>query len=530
MVVGTITSTDLVVIGAYVALLLAVAVSFSRQRPSSAHYFLAGGHVGWLAVGASLFAANVVSEQFVWLTCSESSYGALVAQLGWLAFPGLLLLGWVFVPLYLRSGVSTMPEFLERRYGKSSRIFLTTVSIVAYMLTKVSVTIFAGGVLLKQVVGWEFATSAVTLVVIAALYAVAGGLGTIVHVDIAQAGVLLLGVAALALWGGPSLQQGFLPVGAAQLNVPWTTIFVGGTVLAVWYWCTEQYVVQRALSGRNTDHAQSGVILAGFLKVLVVLMILLPGRSVGNLGADPALADGAFSLATAGPLQPGARGVAIAGLLAALTSSLACSFNSSSTLFTMDLYRQLRPQASEKELVLVGRLTTTTLVLLAILWVPFLRYMSVQICLHLQGIHACVAPPIVAVFVLGILWPRANAIGAMATLCAGSALGALRFVLELLERAGRLHSTVLQHVASIKFLDFTALLFLVSSGILVTVSLVTARRQENRGMDRSGALGGAPEGDFDPRRGERSQSWQRANLTFSLLLVVSVLLLFFRPL
>ncbi|MGQ9561108.1 MAG: sodium:solute symporter family transporter [Candidatus Oleimicrobiaceae bacterium] len=529
-VVGNITSADLVVIGVYLTLLLAVAVFFAHQRPSGVHYFLAGRHVGWLAIGASLFAANAANEQVALLASSESSYGALLAQLGWLAYLGLLLLGWVFVPLYLRSGVSTMPEFLERRYGKSSQIFLTTVSIVAYMLTKVSVTIFAGSLLLKQIVGWGGASSAVTMVVIAGLYAVAGGLRTIVYVDIVQAGVLLLGAAALALRGSLSFQLGFLSMKASEFHVSWTSMLLGAPVLAVWYWCTEQYVVQRTLSGRNTDHVRSGVILAGFLKVVAVLIVLHPGRVAGNLGVDQALASGPYPVATAGLSGPGTTGIIIAGFLAALTSSLACSFNSSSALFTMDLYRQFRPQASERELVLAGRLTTTVLVLLAILWVPLLRYMSMQICLYLQAIHACMAPPIAAVFVLGILWPRVSATGAIVSLCTGAALGALRFVLELLEKAGRLHCVVLQHVARINFFDFTALLFLVSAGILVAISLVSARPQANRSNELSVALRRAAASHGGRRTSECSLSWQRANLTLSLLLLASVLLLFFRPL
>jgi SSS family solute:Na+ symporter len=267
--------------------------------------------------------------------------------------------------------------------------------------------------------------------------------------------------------------------------------------------------------------------VAGFLKIVPLFALLLPHLLVGTELAGTASANGTYQMSASGALlRPGVKGAAVVSVLAALTSSLASSFNSSSTLFTMDFYRQLRPQASEKELVLVGRLTTTVLVIVAILWVPFLRYMSLQMCLYLQGIHACIAPAVAAVFVLGILWPRVNAPGAITALCVGTALGALRLVLELLDRVGDLHSPVFQYLVGINFLDFGALLFLVSAAVLIAVSLLTGPPQPKELQGLTFATAGALHTDHSLKTSTGKLNWKWANAGLSFLLLMTVLVLY----
>ncbi|MDZ7295024.1 MAG: sodium:solute symporter [candidate division KSB1 bacterium] len=534
---GHLVPLDLTLIAVYFMALFSVAFYFSRREKTSAEYFLAGRKAGWLAIGASLFASNISSEHFIGLAGSGSSRGLAVGHFEWLACFILLLLGWVFAPFYLNSGVYTMPEFLERRYGRASRIYLTSVSIVAYVLTKISVTVFAGSLLLNRVVGWDVATSAVVMVIVAGIYTVAGGLKAIVHVDVFQSAVLILGATLLTIlglrevggWG--ALQQKvpadffhmIKPVNDPEF--PWTGILFGAPILGIWYWCTDQYIVQRVLSGKDIDHARGGTILAGFLKILPVFVLVLPGLIACGLAGDPALGDRAYPMLVAGNLlPPGLKGLVIASLLAALISSLASCFNSSSTLFTMDFYRQVRPPAGEKELVLVGRLATTALVILGILWVPFIRYISSQIYIYLQSVQAYVSPPIAAVFLLGILWPRVNAKGAISSLGVGAFLGAARLVLELLHKAGRLHYAPLQRAAEINFLHFAAVLFVVSAAVLVVVSLATGRPPRNQ---VEGLTFGTTPVSLR-RSNDCNRSWHRLNVGMSIVLVVTVLFLYSR--
>ncbi|MDW7682191.1 MAG: sodium:solute symporter, partial [bacterium] len=412
---------DITFILIYFSLLFAVGFYFSRKEKSSTEYFLAGRRVGWIAIGASLFASNISSEHFIGLAGSGASRGLAVGHFEWIACFILLILGWVFVPFYLKSGVFTMPEFLERRYNKSSRMYLTSVSIVAYVITKISVTLFASGLLLHEILGWDIATSAIVMVIVAGIYTIAGGLKAIVHVDVLQSSVLILGATTLTILGlqevgGFSGLQEKVPVDFFSMfkplsdpDFPWTGIIFGAPILGVWYWCTDQYIVQRVLGGKNINHARTGTILAGFLKILPVFILVLPGVIAYAYFNDPDIGDKAYPSLVASQLLPaGIKGIVIASLLAALISSLASCFNSSSTLFTMDFYREFRPNSSEKELVLVGRLATTVLVILGIMWVPFIKYISSQIYIYLQSVQAYISPPIAAVFILGILWKRVN--------------------------------------------------------------------------------------------------------------------------
>ena len=335
---------DMIVIGLYIILIMGNGFYFSRRESTSTDCFLAGRTVGWIAIGASLFASNISSEHFIGLAGSGATRGLAVGHFEWLACLILLILGWVFVPFYLKSGVFTMPEFLERRYNKSSRMYLTSVSIIAYVLTKISVTLFAGSILLHEILGWDIATSAIAMVIVAGIYTIAGGLKAIVHVDVLQTIVLIFGAVTLTLLGlhevgGFSGLQARVPTDFFSMfkpitdpDFPWTGIIFGAPILGIWYWCTDQYIVQRVLSAKNINQARTGTIFAGFLKILPVFMLVLPGVIAVAYFSDNSIGDRAFpALVASGLLPAGVRGIVIASLLAALISSLASCFNSSST-------------------------------------------------------------------------------------------------------------------------------------------------------------------------------------------------------
>ncbi len=481
---------DLAVIAGYFLALLAIGWwAARRKKDASADYFLASRDVGWLAVAGSLFASNIGSEHLVGLAGTGAASGLAVGHFELLACLVLLLLGWLFAPFYLRSGVYTMPEFLERRYNPATRWYLTIVSVIGYVLTKISVTLFAGAIVVRAVTGLDIWTVATVLIIVTGLYTVAGGLRAVIYTELLQTVVLIVGSAALVVAGltavgGWSGLEARVPGDffsmwrpASDPAFPWTGIVFGAPILGVWYWCTDQYIVQRVLAARNLAEAQRGIIAAGFLKILPVFIFVLPGVIAAALYADVRAggADLAYPTLVTRLLPGGLKGLVLAGMLAALMSSLASVFNSCSTLITWDVYRKLRPQASEQRLVTVGRMTTGVLVVLGLLWIPFMKYVSPQIYIYLQSVQAYIAPPIAACFLLGLFLPRLNGTGAMASLCLGFVLGALRLGLELARTAGSLApGTAWDWIAAINFLHFAVLLFAVCTAVLVGVSLLTA--------------------------------------------------------
>ena len=488
---------DLLVIAAYFLVLLGIGWwAARREKNVSSDYFLASRDVGWLAVGASLFASNIGSEHLVGLAGTGAASGLAVGHFEWLACLILLLLGWVFVPFYLRSGVYTMPEFLERRFNPAARWYFSWVSIVGYVLTKISVTLFAGGVVMRAVTGLDMWTSAGVLIVVTGIYTIFGGLRAVIYTEVMQAVVLIVGSAALLLvgmnavggWNGlearvpPDFFSMWKPVN--HPDFPWTGIVFGAPILGVWYWCTDQHIVQRVLAARNVSEARRGTLFAGFLKILPVFIFVLPGIIAAALYADVrgGAADTAYPALVTRLLPAGFKGLVLAGMLAALMSSLASAFNSCSTLLTWDVYRKLRPGASEQRLVTVGRLTTVLLVGLGLLWIPFMKYVSPQLYIYLQSVQAYIAPPVAACFLLGILSPRLNGAGAITALLVGFVLGALRLGLEL----GKAHlaaGTAWAWLAGINFLHFAALLFVLCALILIVVSLATPPPEAARVAD-----------------------------------------------
>ena len=481
---------DWLVIAVYFVLTFGVAIWASlRQRSAhgtSTDYFLASRNAGWFLVGGSLFASNIGSEHLVGLAGTGAASGVAVAQFEVLASLILLILGWVFVPFYLSSGVFTMPEFLERRYSESARWYLAVISIIAYVLTKISVTIAAGGIVFEALMGIDFWTGAMVVVVITGIYTIFGGLRAVLYTDLLQMFVLiggavavtLIGLSALGGWGemtrvaGPEFLDMWKPV--SDPSFPWTGILFGAPILGVWYWCTDQFIVQRVLAAHDQRHARRGTIFAGFLKLLPLFIFVIPGVIAYALSQQGRLTlaapDQALPTLVATLLPVGVRGLVVAGLLAALMSSLSSVFNSTSTLVTLDVYQKLQPRASDRQLVLVGQATTAVLVGLGLLWIPLMKLISGQLYQYLQSVQAYISPPIAAVFLIGVLWRRVNARGAMAALLTGFVLGMGRLVAELNKAS---LSGFLRTYADINFLHFAILLFVICSAVLVAVSLLT---------------------------------------------------------
>lgn len=482
------TTIDWLVIALYFAVVAvgAVYATWKERREgqeTSADYFLAGRNTGWFIIGASLFSSNIGSEHLVGLAGTGAASGVAVAQFEILAAFILLLLGWLFTPFYLRSGVYTMPEFLERRYSPAARWYLAGISIIGYVITKISVTIFAGGVVFTSLMGIDFWTGAIIVVVATGIYTLFGGLRAVLITDTIQMVVLiggsivvtLVGLDAVGGWGeltraaGPEFMDMWKP--ASDPAFPWTGILFGAPILGVWYWCTDQFIVQRVLAARNLKEARRGTVFAGFLKLLPLFIFVIPGVIAAVLARQGKLQldapDQALPTLVGTLLPSGLRGLVVAGLLAALMSSLSSVFNSTSTLITWDVYKKLKPAATEKQLVLVGRLSTGVLVVLGLLWIPLMKLISGQLYQYIQSVQAYIAPPITAVFLLGLFWARLNARGAMSALLVGFVLGMGRLVAEL--NKASLDGWLFTY-ADINFLHFAAFLFVVCSAVLVAAS------------------------------------------------------------
>lgn len=536
-------SMDWAVIGGYFLVVFGVAWWAScgekDHERNSADYFLAGRNAGWFVIGGSLFASNIGSEHLIGLAGTGAASGLAVAQFEIQASLILLLLGWFFVPFYLRSGVYTMPEFMERRYSPSVRWYLALISVVGYVLTKISVTIAAGGIVFQSLMGMNFWTGAILVVLATGAYTILGGLRAVLYTDLLQVFVLiggsaLVSIVGLSQAGGWTALQEAAPAGFFSLwkpmtdpAFPWTGILFGAPILGVWYWCTDQFIVQRVLAAHGEDDARRGTIMAGLLKQLPLFIFVIPGiiacvlSQKGLLSLDRS--DEALPKLIATVLPMGLRGVVVAGLLAALMSSLSSVFNSCSTLITFDIYRKIRPEASEKSLVRVGQWSTAVLVLLGLLWIPLMANVSEQLYQYLQSVQAYIAPPIAAVFLVGLLWGRVNAQGAIASLLTGFTLGMGRLALEL----NKEHlSGVPLALASINFLHYACLLFIVCSAVLVLVSLATPAP----GAQQVHGLTYATVRDIPSLGRPVSSAWRAKDLGLSLLLfaMVAFLWLFFR--
>src|SRR5437762_2782138 len=485
---------DIGIILVYFVVVFAIGFYFSLKERTSADYFLASRSVGWFAIGSSLFVSNISTEHFIGLAGSGASSGLAVGHFEWLACLMVLLLGWVFVPFYLRSNVFTMPEFLELRFSRGCAVYLAGVSILAYIFTKISVHLYAAGIVLERVVGWNPLTAALILVIATGVYTVAGGLAAVIYTDLVQTLILIAGAVILTLIGLDRV-GGFAGLRAAvpesyfhmikpasDPDFPWTGIFLGAPILGIWYWCTDQVIVQRVLSARDEGHAKAGTIFAGFLKILPVFMLVLPGliafalyRDMFKIGANGQVLNGdiAYPTLVINLLPTGLVGLMIAALLAALMGAMSSVFNSASTLVTLDFYKKLKPDASEIQLVSFGRAMTGIMVVLGLLWVPFIHLINSQLYIYLQSVQAYISPPITACFILGILWTRLNSSGAISSLLTGFVLGTVRFLLELAYPGGVGAPDSIHWLVAMNFLHYAIVMFAACCVVLVGVSLMT---------------------------------------------------------
>jgi SSS family solute:Na+ symporter len=542
-----ITEIDWLVIAAYFGVLLCVAWWVVRKgKDSAADYFLAGRNLAWWIIGASIFASNIGSEHVVGLAGAGATSGVALAHYELHAWC-LLVLGWVFVPFYMRSKVFTMPEFLERRFSTASRYVLSIVSIITFIVSKIAVGIFAGGVVFGTLLPElhlrigstdvdSFWIGSVLVIVLTGLYTALGGMRAVAYNDAVQTVVLILGSASLTIYGLVKLggiselrywcgsdmfnlwkplipagvQGTWSPVietnGAGQLvrqawyfngNYPWLGMLFCAPIIGLWYWCTDQYIVQRALGAPNETVARRGSIFAAFLKLAPVYLFIVPGmvcfalaksgkipELASILGANghaiPAAAQGAFPLLVEYLLPPGLRGLVVAGLLSALMGSLAGVFNACSTLFTVDLYQKWKPAASQHQLVRTGRLATGIMVLIALAWIPVIKNAH-GLYDYLQAVQGYLAPPIFVVFFFGVFFKRLNAQGALWAMIVGFVLGIFRMLVDTPVTLGLAgfqdgypQGSFLWIVNNTYFQYFSVLITLVSILVMVGVSYMTS--------------------------------------------------------
>lgn len=532
---------DYSVVAMYFVILIAIVLYITiveRKADKSskgelAAYFLGGKNLSWAVVGASLFASNIGTEHLVGLAGAGAAGDFAATQFELLAAFSLMLLGWLFVPFYLKSGVFTMPEFLERRYSAWSRSYLSYISIAGYVLTKISVTIAAGGIIFTTLLGIDFWTGSIIVVVITGLYTIFGGLKAVVYTDFMQLIVLFLGSIALTYFalnelGGWSELKALTTDSHLSLwrpmndpDFPWTGIVLGAPILGVWYWCTDQFIVQRVLAARDLNNARQGTIFASFLKILPLFIFVLPGvlafALVSAPGSDfnfplidgePAY-DAALPILTMSLLPAGLRGLVVSGLIAALMSSLSSVFNSCSTLITLDIYKKWNPAASEGSLVRVGQGSTLILIGLGLAWIPFMQLIEGGLFQKLQSIQAYISPPVAALFLIGVFSRKVNERGAKLALIVGLIIGVLRLILEL--NKGQLSGAPL-YFAEINFLHFAFILFLICSAVLWFGSL--SAKVEAKNLD-----------DITMSPGILKLNGQGTNMLLSALVVICIFIL-----
>ncbi len=469
-------SWDWMVIGLFFLAMIWIVWDVSRKKKeTSGDYFLSGRSATWLAIGASIFASNIGSEHLIGLAGAGATSGMAQAHWeiqGWM----ILILGWVFVPFYERSMVYTMPEFLEKRYNKQSRSILTYLSLASYVLTKVSVTVMAGGLALQTLLGINFWVAAIALVVITAIYTVIGGMESVLKTSVLQTPILLLGSLVILYLGLKELggwgvmmdtcsAQSVNEYGDTMTTLmrdshdkafPWYGALFGSAIIGFWYWCTDQFIVQRVLSGKDQKQARRGTIFGAYLKLLPVFLFLIPGMIAFALTKKPDSVIGqqlsaallpdasgalqnpdlAFPMLVNTLLPVGLKGVVICGILAALMSSLASLYNSSAMLYTIDIYKRKHPDVSEQKLVSIGRIATIVVVVLGVLWIFVIQAMGKSLYDYIQSIQSLLAPAIASVFLLGVAWKKTTPKAGMWTLIVGLVLGFTRLIVMILDPQG----------------------------------------------------------------------------------------------
>jgi SSS family solute:Na+ symporter len=593
---------DWLMIGLYFSVLLGVAWWVIRKsKDTAADYFLAGRNLGWWVIGASIFASNIGSEHVVGLAGSGAKDGVAMAHYELHAWC-LLVLAWVFVPFYARSMVFTMPEFLERRFSAGSRYVLSIVSLITFVVSKIAVGIFAGGVVFATLLpevhlhlnlggagGVEinsFWIGSVLVIVLTGLYTILGGMRAVAYNDAVQTVVLISGSALLTAYGlytlgGWSelrrlcgtdmfnLWKPLIPAGVQgtwapileknaagdvvreawyfNSNFPWLGMAFCAPIIGLWYWCTDQYIVQRALGAPNEQGARRGSIFAAFLKLFPVYLFIIPGlicyalaKSGKVPGLDqvvtadgkpvPQVAQAAFPLMVKYLLPAGLRGIVVAGLLSALMGSLAGVFNACSTLFTVDLYEKWKPGATQHQLVRTGRIATVVMVLIALLWIPVIQGAH-GLYEYLQAVQGYLAPPIFVVFFFGVFFKRLNAKGCLYAMVAGFVLGVFRMLVDTpvtlgikgFENGYR-EGSLLWIVNHINFQYFSVLITIVSALVMVVASYMSSAPE----YDKIAGLTFATASGTDRQRTRASWDWRDVMASAVVLACILGAYLYFR--
>ena len=524
---------DWLVIAIYFLIMATIVLWSSKKQNTSADYFLAGRNIGWFAIGGSLFASNIGSEHIVGLAGSGAISGMAMAHWEMHAWI-MLMLGWIFVPFYYKANVFTMPEFLEKRFNKYVRWILSVVSLVAYVFTKISVTVYAGALVFQTILPdininlfgytWgPFWIGAFVTVIVTGVYTILGGFRAVLYTDSIQALLLIIGSLSitligldalggwhelviiasersneLALWRPLIIEGSDLPWWKNN-DFPWLGIMIASPIIGIWYWCTDQYIVQRTLAAKNLTMARRGAIWGSFLKVWPVLIFLLPGiigwalhqQQIISIPTKTGSIDGllnidgdqVFASMVIQLLPVGLRGLVVGGLLAALMSSLSSLFNSCATLFTVDIYEKLVAKKSEKHLVRVGRFATSIIVFFGLLWIPIMyRVADGGIYQYLQSVQGYLAPPIASVFLLGLFYKRINSVGAIAGLISGFTLGMAKLIIQVnfssIDNSKLSSPEWLASIGDFSFLYATGALFLISSIIIILFSFMTKAQSD----------------------------------------------------
>jgi SSS family solute:Na+ symporter len=537
-----ITGLDWLMIALYFGVLLGVGWWVVRKsKDTTADYFLAGRNLSWWVIGASIFASNIGSEHVVGLAGSGAVDGVAMAHYELHAWC-LLVLAWVFVPFYARALVFTMPEFLERRFSPASRYMLSVVSLITFIVSKIAVGIFAGGLVFAtllpdvnlNIAGLKidsFWIGSVLVILLTGLYTTLGGMRAVAYNDAIQTVVLITGSTVLTIYGlcllggwqelrhlcGSemfNLWKPLIPAGVEgtwapvkesgrmawyfNTQFPWLGMAICAPIIGLWYWCTDQYIVQRALGAPNEQVARRGSIFAAFLKLFPVYLFIIPGliwfalakshklpglEELGLANSDgtllPDAAQAAFPLMVKHMLPAGLRGIVVAGLLSALMGSLAGVFNACSTLFTVDLYAKWKPRATQHQLVRTGRMATGIMVIIALLWIPVIKN-SHGLYAYLQAVQGYLAPPIFVVFFFGVFFKRLNAKGCFAAMLVGFVLGIFRMLIDTPVTMklpgfedGYAPGTFLWIVNNTFFQYFSVLITVVSIAVMIVVSYLT---------------------------------------------------------
>uniref|UniRef100_A0A8B9Y5K4 Sodium/myo-inositol cotransporter 2 n=1 Tax=Bos mutus grunniens TaxID=30521 RepID=A0A8B9Y5K4_BOSMU len=518
----TLEAGDIAVLVLYFLFVLAVGLwsTVKTKRDTVKGYFLAGGNMLWWPVGASLFASNVGSGHFVGLAGSGAAAGLSVTayELNGLFF--VLMLSWIFLPIYITGQVTTMPEYLRKRFGGNRiPIILAVLYLFIYIFTKISVDMYAGAIFIQQSLHVNLYLAIVGLLAVTALYTIAGGLAAVIYTDALQTLIMLIGALILmgysfaAVGGLEGLEEKYFLAMASNRSgnsscglpredafhifrdpvtsdLPWPGILFGMSIPSLWYWCTDQVIVQRTLAAKNLSHAKGGSLMAAYLKVLPLFIMVFPGMVSRVLFpdevacADPEIcrkvcsnpagcSDIAYPKLVLELLPTGLRGLMMAVMVAALTSSLTSIFNSASTIFTMDLWNHLRPRASEKELMIVGRVFVLLLVLVSILWIPVVQAsQGGQLFIYIQSISSYLQPPVAVVFIMGCFWKRANEKGAFFGLVLGLLLGLVRLILDFIYVQPRCDQLD-ERPAVVKDVHYLYFSMILSSVTLITVCAVS---------------------------------------------------------